>query len=134
MEHGEAIEGLLKWWHSRFGIVKGARNANVYKLAAAFNTYGIPKEDALAVCLRFEDPSGPDPFTAREITATVASAYQRTPHGTKQWTPKRKAHHPAAPILEDRVQAFVRRHHLEHFVEALDLDLDRARICPTGDE
>lgn len=133
MEHGEAIEGLLKWWHRRFGIVKGARNANVYRLAAAFNAYGIPKEYALAVCLGFEDLSGPDPFTAREITATVASAYQRTPHATKQWTPRRTEHQPAPPIPEDRVQAFVRRHHLEHFVKELDLDLDRARIFPTGE-
>lgn len=134
MEYGDAIEGLLKWWHRRFGIVKGARNANVYKLAAAFNAYGIPKEDALAVCLRFEDVSGRDPFTAREITATVASAYQRTPQGTKQWTPRSKAHQPAPPIPEDRVQAFVERHGLEHLVKALDLDLDRARITTWPDE
>jgi hypothetical protein len=132
MEHREAIEGLLKWWHRRFGIVQGARNANVYKLAAAFNAYGVPKEDALAECMRFEDLSGPDPFTAHEIAATVASAYQRTPHGNKQWTPRRNSPPPTPAVPEDRVQAFVRRHHLEHFVKELDLDLDRARIFRTG--
>lgn len=130
MEHREAIEGLLKWWHRRFGIVRGARNANVFILAARFNAYGVPKEDALAVCAGFVDLSGPDPFTAGEIQQAVESAYKRTPHGTKCWTPRKtsaQAPVPPPPPV-DRVQAFVRRHHLEHFVEAMDLDLDRARI------
>lgn len=134
MEHREAIEGLLKWWHRRFGIVRGARNANLYKLAAAFNTYGIPKEDALAVCAHFEDLSGSDPFTAHEIRNTVESAYRRTKHGTKSWTPRRSTSASLPPIPQDRVQAFVQRHHLEHFVEVLDLDLDRARIIPNARE
>jgi hypothetical protein len=134
MEHREAIEGLLKWWHRCFGIVRGARNANLYKLAAAFNSYGIPFSDALTVCLRFEDLSGPDPFTGREITATVESAYRRTEHGTKSWTPRRSTSASLPPVPQDRVQAFVQRHHLEHFVEAMDLDLDRARIIPGAKE
>ncbi len=126
--------GLLKWWHRRFGLVQGQRNANVYKLAAAFNAYGVPKEHALAVCAGFVDLRGPDPFTAGEIAQAVESAYKRIPHGTKRWTPKRPGYPmpppapPAPPV--DRVQAFVRRHHLEHLVEALDLDLDRARMVP----
>ena len=81
----EIVEGLLKWWDARFGIVIGSRNANLYKLAAAFNNYGIPQLDALSVCLRFVDNTGQDPLTASEITNTVASAYRRTEHGVRSW-------------------------------------------------
>lgn len=110
----EIVEGLLKWWNTRFGIVAGSRNANLYKLAAAFNNYGIPQGDALEVCLRYVDPSGADPLTAGEITATVASAYRRTEHGVKEWTrgtrprdyptpPRRTLSDAQARALEDRL-------------------------------
>lgn len=84
--NNEIVEGLLKWWGARFGIVAGSRNANLYKLAAALNNYGIPQGEALEVCLQYVDPTGADPLTAQEITVTVASAYRRTEHGVKQWT------------------------------------------------
>jgi hypothetical protein len=113
------MEGLLKWWNARFGIVAGSRNANLYKLAAAFNTYGIPQVDALEVCLRYVDPSGADPLTAREITATVASAYRRTEHGVKEWTqgtrprdfppPRRKLSEAQARAVEDRLVEVLRK-------------------------
>ncbi|MBX7127794.1 MAG: primase C-terminal domain-containing protein [Flavobacteriales bacterium] len=128
MEHREALEGLLKRAHNRLPIVRGSRNTDLYKLAADFNNYGIPKEEALNACARFVDLSGPDPFTAEEIRATVESAYKRTAHGTKQWTPARCAHRPTPPVSVDRAQAFVNRHRLQHLVDALDLDMDRARV------
>ncbi|MBZ0205925.1 MAG: primase C-terminal domain-containing protein [Flavobacteriales bacterium] len=108
------VDGLLRWWQRRFPMAHGQRNANLYKLAAALNNYGIPYTDALAVCLRYADPTGPDPFTAREITATVASAYRRTEHGVKEWTqgtrprrypppPRRTLSAAQAQALEDRL-------------------------------
>lgn len=136
MEHQEAVAGLLKWWHRRWGIVPGARNANVYKLAAAFTTYGIPYSTALAECLRFVDLDSPDPFTASEIQRTVESAYKRTEHGVKQWRTRTAAPIPSVPALPpivNEVDAFIRRHHLEHLVEALDLDMDRARMVSNAD-
>ncbi len=57
----------------------------MFKLAAAFNDHGIPELVALAACLRFVDLQPPDPFTEREITDVVQSAYRRTPSGIKQW-------------------------------------------------
>ena len=113
------VEGLLKWWNARFGIVAGSRNANLYKLAAALNNYGIPQGGALEVCLRYVDTSGADPLTAREITATVASAYRRTEHGVKEWTqgtrprdypPPRRTLTPAqARAVEDRLVEVLRK-------------------------
>lgn len=116
----EIVEGLLKWWNARFGIVTGSRNANLYKLAAAFNNYGIPQVEALEVCLRYVDPSGADPLTAGEITATVASAYRRTEHGVKGWTrgtrprnypppPRRTLSDAQARAVEDRLVEVFRK-------------------------
>jgi len=84
-EQQDMIDGLLKWWLRKWGPVHGQRNANMFKLAAAFNDYGIPELVALPTCLQFIDLQTPDPFTANEITSVVRSAYQRTPSGTKQW-------------------------------------------------
>lgn len=113
------VEGLLKWWNARFGIVAGSRNANLYKLAAALNNYGIPQGDALEVCLRYVDPTGADPLTALEITATVASAYRRTEHGVKEWTqgtrprdyppPRRTLTDAQARAVEDRLVEVLRK-------------------------
>lgn len=113
------VEGLLKWWNARFGIVAGSRNANLYKLAAALNNYGTPQGDALVVCLRYVDPTGADPLTAREITATVASAYRRTEHGVKEWTqgtrprdyppPRRTLTDSQARAVEDRLVEVLRK-------------------------
>jgi hypothetical protein len=115
------VEGLLKWWNARFGIVAGSRNANIYKLAAALNNYGITQLAALEVCLRYVDPSGADPLTAREITAAVASAYRRTEHGVKEWTqgtrprdyppapPRRTLSDAQARAVEDRLVEVLRK-------------------------
>lgn len=118
--NAEIVEGLLKWWNASFGIVAGSRNANLYKLAAALNNYGIPQADALEVCLRYVDTSGADPLTAREITATVASAYRRTEHGVKEWTkgtrprdypppPRRTLTDAQARAVEDRLVEVFRK-------------------------
>lgn len=119
MSTPNTVDGLLKWWNTRFGIVAGRRNANLYVLAAAFNNYGIPQAEAIEVCLRYVDHTGPDPLTAREITATVSSAYRRTEHGVRQWT---QGHRPTAPApprrtlsdaqaraVEDRLVEVLRR-------------------------
>lgn len=113
-DNAEVVVGLLKWWNARFGMVAGSRNVNLYKLAAAFNNYGIPYSMALEVCLRFVDLSGSDPFTGREITVTVESAYRRTEHGVETWNkgtrprrypppPRRTLSAAQAQALEDRL-------------------------------
>jgi hypothetical protein len=79
-------------------IVKGARNGNLYQLAAELNNRGVAIGDALHVCLQFAEPGGEDPFTATEIQGVVESAYKRTQHGTKKWVP-RSQYRAAGPRL-----------------------------------
>jgi len=117
------IDGLLKWWHRRFGPVLGQRNANTYILAAALDNYGIPYPDALATCLRYVDTDPSAPFTAAEVTDIVVSAYRRTEHGVRQWqsggspqpvtrasssTPRRSTDEQHAAIVE-RIAAKLRQ-------------------------
>lgn len=88
------VDGLLRWWQRRFPMARGQRNASIYKLAAALNNYGIPYTRALEECLRYADPTGPDPFTDREITRTVESAYRSTEHAIKEWGGGHDGHTP----------------------------------------
>jgi hypothetical protein len=69
----------------RHPIVRGARNANLYIVAAELNNRGVPLGDAIQVCLQFVDLAEPDPFGPAEIQRTVESAYERTQHGNKRW-------------------------------------------------
>ena len=71
---------LIKWWTKKFGMVDGERNANIFKLAMAFNDFGINKSLASHILRQFEQSD----FTAKEIERTLDSAYSNTGnHGTK---------------------------------------------------
>lgn len=77
----EIISRLLKWF-SKFSMASGERNANLFKLASALNDYGISKNEALRVCLQYQQKD----FTEREIDTTVKSAYKKTAqHHSKQF-------------------------------------------------
>jgi len=66
------ITNLLEWWKKKFGKVKGERNANVFKLAKAFNDFGIHKQEAEQVLLTFREKD----FNEHEIRNIVKSAYK----------------------------------------------------------
>jgi len=76
------IDGLYKWWSSKFGIVEGERNRNVYILAMALNEFGISKLDAKNFCSQFAHTG----FDENEINSCVVSAYNNTHlHNTKKF-------------------------------------------------
>lgn len=76
----QIIEKLIVWWSGKFGATKGSRNTNLFKLACAFNDFGINKEDAIFECYKFES----DGFNKSEIDSLVKSAYKKTENfGTK---------------------------------------------------
>jgi hypothetical protein len=70
----EIIEGLYKWWSSRYGIVEGERNRNVYILSMAFNEFGISELEAKSFMSQFAH----DGFDHEEIRSCVESAYRKT--------------------------------------------------------
>lgn len=74
------ISNLLEWWNKKYGHNKGSRNANLYKLAVAFNDFGINKTEAERVLFGFEEKD----FNREEIKTTINSAYKKAHQfGTK---------------------------------------------------
>jgi len=81
-DDNKVVDILVKWWTKKYGMVDGERNANVYKLAMAFNDFGINKSLASHVLRQFEQSD----FKASEIDRTLDSAYSNTAnHGTKYY-------------------------------------------------
>lgn len=74
------IENLLTWWKKKYGNVKGERNSNLFKLACAFNDFGVSKSECENVLLQFVEKD----FKENEIKTLIKSAYKNTHlHGTK---------------------------------------------------
>jgi len=77
-EEGQIIALLLKWWESNFGYNNGERNNNLFKLACAFNAYGINQDTSVDFMLSNFD------LTEGEINQLNRSAYSKVnEHGTK---------------------------------------------------
>lgn len=68
------ITGLMKWWESKYGLVEGERNRNVYILSMAFNEFGISEIKARSFMSQFAH-SG---FDNNEISNCVESAYRKS--------------------------------------------------------
>lgn len=74
------ITNLMEWWKSKYGASKGSRNSNLFKLAIAFNDFGINKTEALRVLKNFQEVD----FNESEINGIITSAYKKTANfGTK---------------------------------------------------
>jgi hypothetical protein len=74
------ISNLLTWWRKRYTFAKGTRNTNLFKLAMAFNAYGVSYREALNTLLSFAESD----FLADEIETLCTSAYRKTAaHGTR---------------------------------------------------
>lgn len=74
------IQNLLTWWRKRYGAGKGARNTNLFKLAMAFNTFGVSQREALNTLLEFVEVD----FTPDEIASLCTSAYRKSEvYGTR---------------------------------------------------
>jgi hypothetical protein len=101
---GDIVERLLAYWRRQYGMVQGSRNSNLLILAQWMNEHGVPLNDALAVCLPMQDPSGSDPFTADEIQRTVQHGYRRTVAGSNPWITS-KAPQPPPQAHPYRMQA-----------------------------
>ena len=83
------VDRLMKWWTREYGLVEGERNANVFKLAAAFNDFGVSKSLAEYVIGQMESSS----FPMSEIRTTINSAYKSVEkHGTKFYEDEEELH------------------------------------------
>jgi len=80
-DENRTINILLGWWTGKYGLPDGEKNNNFFKLAAAFNDYGVPQSEAISQCIDIGDFGKAD-----EITKVVKSAYKATDkHGIKEF-------------------------------------------------
>jgi hypothetical protein len=76
------IQNTLTWWNKNYKADKGARNQNLFILAAAFNDFGVNEIEAENELLKFESSD----FSKREIETIIRSAYSKKANfGTKQY-------------------------------------------------
>lgn len=74
------ISNLTEWWKKKYGATQGSRNANLFILACAFNSFGINKTECESVLFGYEEKD----FRIDEIKNIIKSAYQKTNEfGTK---------------------------------------------------
>jgi len=65
------IDNLLKWWEKKFGLIEGQKNNNLFKLAAAFNTFGVHKSECEHVLKSMVSPD-----KDKEVQQLINSAYK----------------------------------------------------------
>lgn len=77
---------LMKWFESKYGLATGSRNSNLFKLASAFNDYGVGKNECENVLTKYAT----EDFDIDEIKQLIESAYKKTwQHGTKFFEDKK---------------------------------------------
>ena len=67
------IRNLITWFDKNYSVTKGSRNANLHKLASAFNDFGVDISECKNHMKFFECKD----FTSAEITGLINSAYNR---------------------------------------------------------
>ena len=85
IDNDEIANRLIKWFKSKFD--NSARNSSLYKLAIAFNDFGINK----MICERYLYSFVESDFNEKEINQLINSAYKNTANfGTKFFEDKEK--------------------------------------------
>lgn len=82
----EISNRLVKWFQNKYD--SSQRNNSIFKLAAAFNDFGVDKMTATSYCMRYAEKG----FSSNEIQKILDSAYKKTSQfGTKFFEDKIKA-------------------------------------------
>lgn len=68
------ISNLLQWFEKKYGATKGSRNNNLFKLASAFNDFGVLKSECENVLSKYQSQD----FKLTEINLLIKSAYKKT--------------------------------------------------------
>ena len=93
----QKIKRLFTWWNKKYGHIKGDRNNNLFKLASAFNDFGVSQNECESELKQFEESD----FTATEIQTLIKSAYKKT----SQFGTKFFENHTAVQKLEKQIRS-----------------------------
>lgn len=72
LDVSETVRRLLLWSSRKYPIIDGQRNANMFKVAASFNDFGVSRSEAEAVLGQFAQ----DGFPVNEIERIINNAYK----------------------------------------------------------
>jgi hypothetical protein len=139
-DENKIIDRLMRWWNKEYGLVEGARNNNVYILAAAFNDFGISKSLAEYVILQMQSRDFPE----SEIKTTIESAYKnRAAHGTKFYEDESEVHRIKSKIIsgasskqikKDLIDLNVAEEDVDDIVESIEKDLSVTKFWTVSDK
>jgi hypothetical protein len=108
-DNERVINGLLKWWEDKYGMVEGERNRNVFILSMALNEFGIPEMEAKAICMQFAHQG----FDEEEIKSCVESAYRKSHlFNTKSFTDDYRFDNYAPASIEKEEKTRVNFHNI----------------------
>jgi hypothetical protein len=108
----EISNRLVKWFQNKYD--GSARNNSLFKIAAAFNDFGVDRMTALNYCLRYSEKD----FSTNEIQKVIESAYKNTSQfGTKFFEDKVKV-----KKLTNMVMGGKKRHDIQKEFKEVDQD------------
>jgi hypothetical protein len=117
------IANRLIYWFKKVYDPK-ARNNSIFKLAAAFNDFGVDKGTALTYCSRYSQSD----FKLDEIKAVIKSAYNSTAtFGTRSFEDKDKREKLNAMVLSGKKDKEIFKAFPEIDEEKLKQEIEQAR-------
>ena len=124
-DENKIVEILLKWFTNKYPMVEGVRNENLFKLAMAFNDFGVNRSLAEHICLQYQSRD----FKASEIKTTINSAYSNTKNfGSKYYEDTEKINEITQRLRRGEAKKNIRQHLEESMLESevIDSILDKA--------
>jgi hypothetical protein len=100
----EIANRLVRWFQNKYD--GSQRNNSVFKLASAFNDFGVDKMTAISYCMRYAEKG----FSTKEIQDILDSAYKKTiQFGTKFFEDKTKVKKLSNMVLAGRTKSEVQK-------------------------
>jgi hypothetical protein len=139
-DENKIMDRLMRWWNKEYGLVEGARNNNVFVLAAAFNDFGISRSLAEYVIMQMQSSD----FPGSEIKTTIESAYRnRAAHGTKFYEDENEVHRIKSRIIsgasskeikKDLIELSVAEEDIDDVVESIEKNLSVSKFWTVSDK
>jgi hypothetical protein len=100
----EISNRLVKWFQTKYD--KTQRNNSIFKLASAFNDFGVDKLTAISYCVRYSEKD----FTANEINQIIDSAYKKTTqYGTRFFEDKTRVKRLSNMVLAGKSKTEIKK-------------------------
>jgi hypothetical protein len=113
---------LLSWFQKHYD--KSNRNSSLFKLAAAFNDFGVAKHTAMVYCSRYAENG----FPVSEITGLINSAYKHTSQfGTKHFEDRQRKKKLTAMVLSGKKEREIQKEFADIEVENLTNEVNIIR-------